>query len=169
MEQKITEQDAIIESMRQGMDVAAVEQASFLHNFNKAMRQHAVDKHDAEENATKARDDLALFKRKTATRIKNLERDVQIKAQDQKDIQSTLDAQLCSMKEAERDLAKERRQLGVKWDDLKKQQAVSEFEVTSLAFVRANNKSERKKLKTSHSKALQFEQETSEQDKKVTF
>jgi hypothetical protein len=107
------------------------------------------------------------FKKKTATRIKNLERDLLIKAQDKFEMQSTLDARVCSMKESERDLSKERRQLGVKWDDLKKQQAVSESEVSSLAFERANNKCERKKMKTSHSKALQFEQETSERDKKV--
>jgi hypothetical protein len=82
-------------------------------------------------------------------------------------MQTVLEGQLCSVEASERDLAKRRRILAVEQDDLKKQQAASESQVSSLAFQRANNKTDRKKLKTSHSKELQFEQKTREREKQV--
>ena len=86
LEQKITEQDVIIHSMTLGIRVAAVEQGTLLHQINKEIRQHSVDKQDAVEEATKARDDLAFVKKKTATRIKSLERDVLNKEKDKMDM-----------------------------------------------------------------------------------
>ncbi len=65
-------------------------------------------------------------------------------------------------------MAKQRRILAVEQDDLKKQQAVSESQIASLAFQRAYNKTDRKKMKTSHIKALQVEQQTRERDKMVS-
>ena len=82
-------------------------------------------------------------------------------------MQSILDAQICGMEESERALAKQRRILAVKLDDLKKQQDLSETQVSSMVFERANIKTERQKLKRSHSQALQCEQKTRERDKKV--
>ncbi len=89
------------------------------------------------------------------------------KAKDKVEMQSILDIHLCGMEESERALAKQRRILAVKLDDLKKQQDLSETQVSSMVFERANIKTERQKLKRSHSQALQFEQETRERDKKV--
>jgi hypothetical protein len=145
LEQKVTEQDGIIESMRLVMEVAAAEHGTLLNKMNKELGQHAVDKHDAVEDATKARGDLVYVKNKTSTRIKHLERDVLIKAKDKVEMQSILDAQLCGMEESERDLAKQRRILAVKLEDLRKQQDLSQSQVSSLAFERANIKTERKK------------------------
>ncbi len=168
LEQKITEQDVIIHSRTLGIRVAAAEQGTLLYQINKETRQHSVDKQDAVEEATKARDDLAFVKKKTATRIKGLvERDVLIKEKDKMDMQTILEGQLCSMEASERDLAKRRRILAVQQDDLKKQQAASESQVSSLAFQRANNKTDRKKMKWSHSNELQFEQQTREREKQV--
>ncbi len=71
------------------------------------------------------------------------------------------------MEASERDLVKRRRILAVEQDDLKKQQATSESQLSSLAFQKANYKTDRKKMKTSHSKELQFEQQTREREKPV--
>jgi hypothetical protein len=120
LEQQITEQEGLIESMRMVMEVAAAEQGTLIHKMNKEIRQHDVDKQDAVEDATKAREDLVYVQKKTATRIKHLERDVVIIAKDKVEMQSILDAQLCRMEESERDLAKQRRILAVKLEDLKK-------------------------------------------------
>jgi hypothetical protein len=65
LELKITEQDGIIESMRLVMEVAAAEQGTLLNKMNKEIRQHAVDKHDAVEDATKAREDMVYVQKKT--------------------------------------------------------------------------------------------------------
>ena len=167
LEQQITEQEGLIESMRMVMEVAAAEQGTLIHKMNKEIRQHDVDKQDAVEDATKAREDLVYVQKKTATRIKHLERDVVIIAKDKMEMQSILAAQLCGMEESERDLAKQRRILAVKLDDVKKQQDLSESQVCSLAFERANIQTERKKLKRSHSQALQCEQKARERDQKV--
>ncbi len=149
------------------MQVAAAEQGTLLHKINKEIRQHTVDKQDAVEDATKARDDLAYVKKKTATRIKNLQRDVLNKVQDNMHMQTFLEGQLRGMEASERDLAKRRRILTVEQDDLQKQQAASASQVSSLAFQRASNKTDRKQMKRSHCKNLQFEQETRERDKQV--
>ncbi len=88
-------------------------------------------------------------------------------AKDKVEMQSILAAQLCGREESERDLANQRRILAVKLEDLKKQQDLSESQVCSLAFERANIKTERKKLKRSHSQAQQCEQKTRDRAKKV--
>ncbi len=72
LEQKITEQDGIIESMRLVMEVAAAEQGTLLNKMNKEIRQHAVGKHDAVEDATKAREDLVYVKQKQRPELKIL-------------------------------------------------------------------------------------------------
>ena len=167
LEQKITEQDEVIESMRLGIRVAAAEQGTLLHKLNTAIRQHCVDKQNDVEDSTKARDDLAFVEKKTATRIKSLERDVMNKVKDKMDMQTILDGQVGLMEASERDLAKRRRILAVEQDDLKKQQATSESQLSSLAFQKANYKTVRKKMKTSHSKELQFQQQTREREKQV--
>jgi hypothetical protein len=168
LEQKITEQDGIIQSMQLGMQLANAQHGTLLHTINKEIRQHCVDKQDAVDEATKAREDLAFVKQKTANRIRSLERDVMGKAKEKMDMQTILDGRVGSVEELERDLAKQRRILAVEQDDLKKQQAVSDSQVSSLAFQRANNKTVRKKMKTSHSKALQVEQQARERDKMVS-
>ncbi len=153
--------------MRLVLEVAAAEQGTLLNKMNKEIRQHAVDKRDAVEDATKARDDLVYVQKKAVTRTKHLGRDVLMKAKDKVEMQSILDAQICGMEESERALAKQRRILGVKLEDLKKQQDLSETQVTSLALERENIKTKRQKLNRSHCQALHFEQETRERDKKV--
>jgi hypothetical protein len=90
------------------------------------------------------------------------------KAKDKLDMQSILEGQLIGIEGAERELAKQKRLLAVDQDDLKKQQAVAQEQVSSLAYQRANNKTNRKKLKTSHSKALQGVQHTMEREKRVS-
>ncbi len=158
LEQKITIQDE-----------AAVKQCALLHKFKKEVRQHTVDKQDAVEDATKTRDDLAFVQKKNATRIKSLEREVlnKVKVKDNMDMKTVVEGQLCSMEASERDLATRRRILAVEQDDLQKQQAASASQVSSLAFQRERNKTARKKMKTSHSKNLQLEQETREREKQV--
>ena len=89
------------------------------------------------------------------------------KEQDKIDMQTILEGQLSSIGASERDLAKRRRILDVQQDDLMKQQAASELQVTSLAFQKANMRTDRKKLKRSHSNELQFEQQTRELEKQV--
>ena len=167
LEQKVTEQDGVIQSMKLDMKVAAAEQGALLHKINKEIRQHTVDKQDAVEDATKARDDLACVKKKTATRIKSLQRDVLNKVQDNVHMQTCLEGQLRGMEASERYLAKRRRILAVEQDDLQKQQAASALQVSSLAYQRASHKKDLKKMKRSHCKNLQFEQDTRERDKQV--
>ena len=169
MEKKISEQDDIIHSMQLGLQLATAQHETLLHTTNKDIRQHCVDKQDAIDEATKARQDLAFLKQKSANRIRSLERDVMGKAKEKMDMQSVLDDRIASIEEVERDLVKRRRTLGIEQDDLKKQQAVSELQVSSLAFQRAKSKTDRKKLMTSHSKALQVQQQARERDKMVSF
>ncbi len=167
MEQKITEQDEIIHSMTLGIRVAQAEQGTLRHQMSKELRQHSVAKQEAVDDATKARDDLAFVKKKTATRINKLERDILNQEKEKIDMQTSLEGQLSSIGASERDLAKRRRILDVQQDDLMKQQAASELQVTSLAFQKANMRTDRKKLKRSHSNELQFEQQTREREKQV--
>ncbi len=72
LEQKITEQDGVIQSMKLGIQVAAAEQCALLYKIKKEVRQHTVDKQDAVEDATKARDDLAFVKNKLPPELKVL-------------------------------------------------------------------------------------------------
>jgi hypothetical protein len=167
LEQKITEQDEVIQTLKLGIQVAAAEQCALVHKFRKEVRQHTVDKQDAVEVATKARDDLAFVQKKTATRIKSLEREVLNKVKDNMDMKTVVEGQLCSMEASERDLVTRRRILAVEQDDLQKQQAASAVQVSSLAFQRQRHKTVRKKMKTSHSKNLKLEQETREREKQV--
>jgi hypothetical protein len=168
LEQKITEQAVIIHSMTLGIRVAQTEQRALLHQMNKELRQHSVAKQEAVDDATKARDDLAFVTKKTATRIHKLERDVLNEEKEKIDMQTSLEGQLSSIGAFERDLAKRRRILDVQQDDLKKQQAASELQVTSLAFQKANIRTDRKKLKRSHSNELQIEQQTRAREKQVS-
>ena len=167
LEQKITEQDETIRSMQRSMELATAEHGTWLHTTNKQLRQHCVDKRDAEVKVIKARDDLACVKQKTASRIRNLERDVKNKAKETMDMQTSLEGRVASIEEVERDMTKQRRILAAKQDDLKKQQAVSELQMASLAFQRANNKTDRKKQKTAHGKALLVERQTRVRDNMV--
>ncbi len=168
MEQKITAQDGIIQSMQLGMQVATAQHGTLLRTINKQIRQHCVDKQDVVDEATKAREDLAFVKQKTASRIRSLERAVMNKAKEKMDMQTILDGRVASIEEFNRDMVNQRRILAVEQDYLKKQQAVSESQIASLAFQRANNKTDRKKMKTSHSKVLQVEQQTREREKMVS-
>jgi hypothetical protein len=149
------------------IEVAAEEQRALLHRVKKEVRQHTVETQDAVEDASKARDDLAVVRKKTATRIKSLEREVLNKVKDNMNMKTVVEGQLCSMEASQRDLATRRRILAVEQDDLQKQQAASASQVSSLAFQRERNKTVRKKMKTSHSKNLKLEQETREREKQV--
>ncbi len=66
LEQQITEQEGLIESMKMVMEVAAAEQGTLIHNMKKEIRQNAVAKHDAVEDATKAREDLVYVQKKNS-------------------------------------------------------------------------------------------------------
>ncbi len=167
LEQKILEQDEVIQSLKLVIEVAAEEQRAFLHRFKKEVRQHTVDTQDAVEDASKARDDLAIVQKKTATRIKSLEREVLNKVKDNMDMKTVVEGQLETMEASQRDLATRTRILAVQQDDLQKQQAASASQVSSLAFHRDRHKTARKKMKTSHSKNLLLEQETREREKQV--
>jgi hypothetical protein len=68
MGKKITEQDDIIHSMQLGLQLATVQHETLLHTTNKDIRQHCVDKQDAVDEATKARQDLAFLKQKNIVR-----------------------------------------------------------------------------------------------------
>ena len=109
LEQKVTEQDGVIQSMKLDMKVAAAEQGALLHKINKEIRQHTVDKQDAVDEATKAREDLAFVKQKTANRIRSLERDVMNKAKEKMDMQTILDGRVASIEEFNRDMVNQRR------------------------------------------------------------
>ena len=167
LEQKILEQEEVIQSLKLVIEVAAEEQRALLHRVKKEVRQHTVETQDAVEDASKARDDLAVVRKKTATRIKSLEREVLNKVKDNMDMKTVVEGQLETMEASQRDLATRTRRLAVQQDDLQKQQAVSASQVSSLAFNRDRHKTARKKMKTSHSKNLQLEQETREREKQV--
>jgi hypothetical protein len=117
LEQKITAQDGIIQSMQLGMQVATAQHGTLLHTINKLIRQHCVDKQDAVDEATKAREDLAFVKQKTANRIRSLERDVMNKAKEKMDMQTILDGRVASIEEFNRDMVNQRRILAVEQDD----------------------------------------------------
>ncbi len=167
LEQKILEQEEVIQSLKLVIEVAAEEQRALLHRVKKEVRQHTVETQDAVEDASKARDDLAVVRKKTATRIKSLEREVLNKVKDNMDMKTVVEGQLETMEASQRDLATRTRRLAVQQDDLQKQQAVSASQVSSLAFNRDRHKTARKRMKTSHSKNLQLQEETKEREKKV--
>ncbi len=70
------------------MQLATAQHGTLLHTINKEIRQHCVDKQDAVDEATKAREDLAFVKQKTASRIRSLQRDVMGKAKEKMDMQT---------------------------------------------------------------------------------
>ncbi len=72
LEQKITEQDDVIQTLKLGIQVAAAEQCALVHKFRKEVRQQTVDKQDAVEDATKARDYLAFVQKKLRPELKVL-------------------------------------------------------------------------------------------------
>jgi hypothetical protein len=72
LEQKILEQDEVIQSLKLVIEVAAEEQRALLHRFKKEVRQHTVDTQDAVEDASKARDDLAFVQKKMPHELKVL-------------------------------------------------------------------------------------------------
>ena len=71
------------------------------------------------------------------------------KEKDARDVERVL-----SMEQAERVLAKGKRQLQIDQDDVVKQKGILESQSKSMTHHRVVNKTERKKMKTLHNKAL---------------
>ena len=72
LEQKILEQEEVIQSLKLVIEVAAEEQRALLHRVKKEVRQHTVETQDAVEDASKARDDLAVVRKKLPPELKVL-------------------------------------------------------------------------------------------------
>jgi hypothetical protein len=150
------------------MEVASKEQIATLHQMKKVCRQFTVDKNDALTQAQKARDDLSFSAKKADSRINILERKVQLLQDGEVQLLAREENRLLLSQHHERTMAKARRQLVVEQAELIKQQSMQESQTESLTFQRQLNVTVRRKMKSSHSKALEHVKVTSTKDKEVT-
>jgi hypothetical protein len=77
----VREQDKTLSNMKRALDNSSAEQVASLHELNKVVRQHSVDKNDAIQDAKKAKVELAVVVKKADRLINKLERDVHDLAQ----------------------------------------------------------------------------------------
>jgi hypothetical protein len=72
----VREQDKTLSNMKRALDNSSALQVASLHELNKVVRQHSVDKNDAIQDAKKAKVELAVVVKKADRLITKLERDV---------------------------------------------------------------------------------------------
>jgi hypothetical protein len=150
------------------MEVASKAQIATLHQMKKVCRQFTVDKNDALTQAQKAREDLSFSAKKADSRINILERKVQLLQDGEVQLLAREENRLLISQHHEWTMAKARRQLEVDQAEVMKQQCMQESQTESLACQRQLNVEVRRKMKLSHSKALELVKVTSKKDKEVT-
>ena len=173
----VMERDKSITNMKRTLEHSSALQVSSLHDMKRIVRQHTVDKDDAIEHAHNAKSQLAAVVKKADRRIdklkwsvKELEQDKldmaahveeRVEAlrdkleQDKLDMAAHVEERVESLDLQQRAMSKAKRDLQLQHADLEKQQGILEIHASSLAHQRISNRTERKKLKTTHSKAIE--------------
>ena len=155
--------------MQRALDNSSAEQVASLHGLNKVVRQHCVDKNDAIQEATKAKEELAVVVKKTDRLINKLERDVHDLAQGNLAMAANVEDRLQFMNLQERAMARDKRKLELDQADITQQKVNHDKQLESLAYQRDLTQTERKKIKTTHFKALEEVKSTSALEKQVPF
>jgi hypothetical protein len=153
--------------MKRALDNSSAEQVASLHELKKVVRQHCVDKNDAIQEATKAKEELAVVVKKTDRLINKLERDVHELAQGNLAMAANVEDRLQLMNHQERAMARDKRKLELDQAAITQQKVIHDKQLESLAYQRDLTQTERKKIKTTHFKALEEVKSTSEHDKQV--
>jgi hypothetical protein len=151
------------------LDNSSAEQVSSLHELNKVVRQHSVEKNDAIQDATKAKVELAVVVKRADRLINKLERDVHELAQGKLVMAANVEDRVELMNLQARAMARDKRQLELDQANFFEQKVIQDKQLESLAYQRDLTQTERKKMKTKHFKALEQVKSTSEHDKQVTF
>jgi uncharacterized protein YcbK (DUF882 family) len=155
--------------MKRALDNSSAEQVASLHELNKVVRQHSVEKNDAIEDATKAKEELAVVVKRTDRLINKLERDVHELSQSKLAMAANVEDRVQLMNLQARAMARDKRQLELDQADFSEQKVIHDKQLESLAYQRDLTQTERKKMKTTHFKALEQVKSTSEHDKQVPF
>ena len=173
----VMERDKSITNMKRILEDSSAFQVSSLHDMKRIVRQHTVDKDDAIEHAHNAKSQLAAVVKKADRRIDKLQRSLKeleqdklemaveveerVEAlrdkleQDKLDMAAHVEERIESLDLQQRAMSKAKRELELQHADLQKQQGIQEIHASSLAHQRISNRTERKKLKTTHSKAIE--------------
>jgi hypothetical protein len=133
------------------------------------VRQHSLDKEEALTHARQAKDELSLMVKRADSRIMKLERDKQNLVQGNKDKDAREVERVISMDQAERVLAKGKRQLQIDQDDIVKQKGILDSQSASLTHHRVVKKTELKKMRTLHNKTLDHMTDKNATDREVCF
>ena len=151
----VMERDKSITNMKRTLEHSSALQVSSLHDMKRIVRQHTVDKDDAIEHAHNAKSELAAVVKKADRRIDKLKRSVKELEQDKLDMAAHVEERVESLDLQQRAMSKAKRDLQLQHADLEKQQGIVDMHASSLAHQRISNRTERKKLKTTHSKAIE--------------
>ncbi len=171
------ERDKSITNMKRTLEHSSALQVSSLQDMKRIVRQHTVDKDDAIEHAHNAKSELAAVVKKADRRIDKLKRSVKELEQDKLDVAAHVEERVEALREKleqdrldmaahveervesldlqQRAMLKAKRELEHQHADLQKQQGIQEIHASSLAHQRISNRTEREKLKTTHSKAIE--------------
>jgi hypothetical protein len=161
------EQEQHLQNMKLSQAQASTVQVESLHKLNKIVRQHSLDKDEAFTHAKQARDELSLVVKRADSRIMKLEMEIQNLVQGNIDMVQRDVERVQSMEQAERVLSKGKRQLQIDQDDLDKQKGIQASQLQSMTHHMDVKKMERKKMMTSHNKALDHMTKTSAIDREV--
>ncbi len=165
----VREKDKTLSNMKRALDDSAAEQVSSLHELNKVVRQHSVDKNDAIQDAQKAKVELAVVVKKADRLINKLERNVHDLTQGKLAMASHVEKRVEAMNLEARAMARDKRELQLHQAEFLQQKVIQDKQLESLAFQRSLTLTERKKIKTTHFKALEQLKSTSVQDKQVSI
>jgi hypothetical protein len=155
--------------MKRALDNSSAVQVASLHELNKLVRQHSVEKNDAIEDATKAKGELAGVVKRTDRLIAKLERDVHELAQGKLAMAANVEDRVQLMNLQARAMARDKRQLELDQADFSQLKVIHDKQLESLTYQRDLTQTERKKIKTTHFKALEEVKTTSEHEKQVPF
>jgi hypothetical protein len=133
------------------------------------VRQHSLDKDEAITHARQAKDELSLMVKRADSRIMKLQRDKQNLVQGHKDKDAREVERVISMDQAERVLAKGKRQLQIDQDDIVKQKGILDSQSASLTHHRVVKKTELKNMRTLHNKTLDHMTDKNATDREVCF
>jgi hypothetical protein len=173
----VMERDKSITNMKRTLEDSSALQVSSLHDMKRIVRQHTVDKDDALEHAHNAKSQLAAVVKKADRRIDKLKSSVKELVQDKLDMAADVEERIDALRDKleqdklnmaahveervesldlqQRAMSKANRDLQIQHADLEKQQGILEIHASSLAHQRISIRTERKKLKTTHSKAIE--------------
>ncbi len=141
----VREQDKTLSNMKRALDNSSAEQVASLHELNKVVRQHSVDKNDAIQDAKKAKVELAVVVKKADRRITKLERDVHDLAQGKLAMAANVEDRVDAMNLQARTMARDKRQLELHQAELLEQKVIQDKQLESLAYQHGLTLTERKK------------------------